>query len=357
MFPIQASQWVINKKFDLLFFIGSALLGIVYFFTLLFIPQYALLITAIVWVLFAQTHFGSTWFIYLDKKNREYFRQHPWIYYGFPLAIFAAVLTLGFFNQVLLVVLISIVSLYHVTKQSTGVLQLYRVRNKEFAPEVRKTENAALFSWSLFFAGFGGLQLPDFQRVFGSLLPLARGFFWLLLLVSIALTVAIIIQYRKRDINSFPKTLFLLNALLMYSPYVYAAVILVDIYQMEIATLTSLITHYMQYMGLVWLINRNKYGADTEYARENPILRGISKHVWLIIASILVYALLMAYLRWGIPATVHNTYLIRTLPNVVLALTAIHFYLDAFIWRFRNPFYKETVTPFVRPVATPPVDI
>ncbi len=347
--PIDKSQWVINPKFDLIFFIGSALLGVAYFFLLLFIPQHALLITAIVWVLFAQTHFGSTWFIYFDKKNRDYFRQHALTYYGLPVLIFVVVMVLGYYNEVLLAILISTVSLYHVTKQSLGILQLYRVRNKEFAPAVRKTENATIFAWTLFFAGAGALRLPNFIHMFVPIFPLVKLSVWTMLALAILGTVIVVWQYLKRERNSVPKTLFLLNAAIMYAPYLYAAVILVDIYQMEIATLTSLITHYMQYMGLVWLINRNKYGAETEYAKQNKFLHALSSNYGYIIAAILGYALLMAYFRWG-ASTSSSALVSKTIPNIVLALTAIHFYIDAFIWKFRNPFYKETVTPFVKPV-------
>ena len=69
-------------------------MGVVYFLLIYFFPVYALPITAVVWVVFAQAHFGSTWFIYFDKKNREYYRQHPIIYYVMPFVVAALVLAL-----------------------------------------------------------------------------------------------------------------------------------------------------------------------------------------------------------------------------------------------------------------------
>lgn len=348
MITMQSSQWVINKKFDLIFFIGSALLGIMYFVLLLFLAEHAFLITAIVWVLFAQAHFGSTWFIYFDKKNRDYFRAHPWTYYIFPLLIFAAVLSIGYVNQTLLVVLISIASIYHVTRQSYGILQLYRVRNQEFSPFEKQTEAAALFSWTLFFGTFGALHIPDFRAIFGPILPLASIVTWVLFAVAVLCAILLIYQFVNRERNSLPKNLFLLNATLMYAPYLYASIILVDIYQMEIATLTSLITHYMQYMGIVWLLNINKYQGDTPYAKENPFLRKVTSRYAYIIVAILAYALLMAFFRWGIPES--KTLLLKIIPNIVIAFTAVHFFIDAFIWKFWNPFYKETALPFVRPI-------
>lgn len=343
-----SSQWVVSKKFDLTFFLLPFLMGGVYFLLIYFFPAYALIITAVVWVVFAQAHFGSTWFIYFDKKNREYYRQHPFTYYVMPLAVAAAVLSIGYVNLTLLVVLISIASLYHVTKQSYGVLQLYRMKNGESSPTERQTEKLALFGWSLWFGGYGAFHLPDFRQFIVPVEALVRVGLWALFIVCALLTVLMIKQFLARPKNSAQKNIFLLASLALYSPYLYAAVILVDIYQMEIATLTSLIAHYMQYLGIVWLVNRNKYQETTPYGGQSPILKTISRRVPLILAVILGYGLLMAAFRWGVPQ--ENLVLYKILPNIVLALVAVHFYLDAFIWKFSNPYYRETVLPFIRPV-------
>src|SRR3989338_3116003 len=341
------SQWVVSKKFDLAFFLFPFLMGVVYFLLIYFFPAFALPITAVVWVVFAQAHFGSTWFIYFDKKNRQYYREHPIRYYVMPLVVAVAVLYLGYVNLTLLVVLISIASLYHVTKQSYGVLQLYRMKNGESSAGERQTEKMALFGWSLFFGGYGAFHLPDFSQFILPVETLARIGLWALFAVCAGLTILMVKQFIVRRQNSIQKNVFLVASLLLYSPYLYAAVILVDIYQMEIATLTSLIAHYMQYMGIVWLVNRNKYQETTPYGGQRPILRSVSKRVPLILAVILGYGLLMAAFRWGVPQG--NLALYKILPNVVLALVAVHFYLDAFIWKFSNPYYRETVLPFIKP--------
>ena len=68
-----------------------------------------------------------------------------------------------------------------------------------------------------------------------------------------------------------------------------------------------------------------------------------------IIAVVAAYSLLMAAFRWGIPSQYGGTVAL-VVPNIVIALTAIHFYIDSFIWKFRNPFVRETVMPFIKPV-------
>ncbi len=346
---IAQHQWVISPKFDTIFFLAPMLLGLLYFVSLMLAPGHALLITAFVWVVFAQTHFGSTWFIFFDKKNLAYYCQHPFIYFVMPVIIFIAVLALGAVNQTLLIILVAIASLYHVTKQNLGIMQLYRMRNKEYDLPTRRVENGTIFAWSLLFGAFGALQLPNFQAQFGTLLGLTWYGLAALLTLSAIGTLWIVVQYVRRGANSIPKTIFLITSILMYSPYLYASVVLVDIYQMEIATLTSLIAHYMQYIGIVWLINVNKYGKETEHAKRNPLLHAIASHYPAILLAILGYGAVMAGLRWGVPQ--QYPVLLNVVPNIVVGLMVIHFYIDSFIWRFRNPFIRETVLPFIRPVA------
>lgn len=348
---VENSQWVINRKFDLVFFLCPILLGLLYFLSLNLAPSHALLITAIVWVLFAQTHFGSTWFIFFDKKNRAHYRKHAFTYYVMPVIIMLAVLAIGYVNQSFLIILIAIASLYHVTKQNIGILQLYRMRNKETDLFEKKIETYTIFAWTLFFGVYGALQLPNFIKILVPVLPVIRIGCAALLVCAVIGSILLLQQFFRRKKNSLPKNVFLVTSILMYSPYIYASVFLVNIYQMEIATLTSLIAHYMQYIGLVWLININKYASDgTETAKNNRLLHVISKSYGYIVAAIVAYALFTAFLRWGIPPK--YTVLFAIVPNIVAGLMVIHFYIDSFIWRFRDPFVRETVLPYIKPVET-----
>ncbi len=85
-----------------------------------------------------------------------------------------------------------------------------------------------------------------------------------------------------------------------------------------------------------------------EYKEENKFLHKITKKYAYIIGIILAYGLLMAVFRWGVP----SKYIVwfTLFPTIILALNAIHFYIDGFIWRFSNPYYKQTVMPFIKPV-------
>ncbi len=339
------SAWAIDKKFDLLFFIGPVLAGLVYFAAAVNFPEFSLILTLLIWMVFAQGHFGSTWFIYADKKNRAYFSEHALVYFVIPALIFALVFLIGYAHFALLLVLISVVSLYHVSRQSIGILAIYRGKNGERNAFDRKVEEMTIFAWSLFFAGYGALHIPHFMQ-FVVILPLAKLGVAVLFGCALVGTLLIVIAAFRRERNSLPKSTFLLVSCLTYLPYIYATPLMERVQNFEIAGLIALVPHYMQYMGLVWLVDVNKYKEGTEYAHDNPFLAWVVANKVRIFALIMLYGAAMGFIYYGVPATLPLLGVIG--PLVVSALMMIHFYIDAFIWRFGNPFYRETVLPFVR---------
>lgn len=343
------STWIIHKRFDLAFFILPVFLGLAYFALVYSLPQYATLLTIVVWMLFAQTHFGSTWFIYFDKINRAHYYKNPGIYYITPLALFAGALMLGYAQPLLLSALVSAISLYHVTKQNIGILQLYRVRSKDFDPHIKKIENATVFSATFFFGGYGALHLAEFQPFLAPVRLLAEIGVWVLFISAVIGFLGVLYFYLRKETLSLPRASFFALSMLMYSPYLYIALLMQSNFQMETATLTALLAHYMQYLGLVWLMQRNKYRYDSTFGTENPFLATISQNLLYGFVLILGYAALMAYFRWIIPSQATSDTLVRVVPHIVLAFTLVHFYIDSFIWRFRDPFIKETVAPFIKP--------
>ena len=343
------SQWVVSKPFDLIFFLTPTLLSAGFLCAMTLFPQSVFFLTVFLWLAFAQSHFGSTWAVYFDRVNRDYYRQHKFTFYVMPVLLFTGALVLGYYQPAILFFLVPVASFYHVTKQSIGILQLYRIRNKEFSLLERKVETLILFAWGLFFTGCGVTSIDLFNPYLKNFLPVVLAGLALLFTAAAAGTAFILFHLYKRSENSIQKNIFLLVSILLYSPYLYTPGIINRTNLFEIATLTSLIPHYMQYVGLVWLINRNKYKPGTKYAEGNGFLSSVSQDFKKIGLWIFGYGAVMTLLYWFPPAAGNK--LPVFLRNIVLASLVIHFYIDAFIWRFRNPFIKETVLPFIRPAA------
>jgi hypothetical protein len=98
--------------------------------------------------------------------------------------------------------------------------------------------------------------------------------------------------------------------------------------------------HFVQYLAIVWLLHRRKYGAQSgtgslaqqmlEFVSgRTPVLVGT-----LVGAGVLLFIADRASRTLGIPWVYQVSW------NV---LVIMHFYLDGLIWAFRRPFVRESI--------------
>jgi hypothetical protein len=106
-----------------------------------------------------------------------------------------------------------------------------------------------------------------------------------------------------------------------------------------------LMGHFLQYLGIVWLLNRRKY-ALAEGSGHQRLLSAISTKTPLLVGSLVSVGLLFYGMR------VSADFLRISLSYTIIwnSLSLVHFYLDGFLWAFRNPFVRGSVAPYlVRP--------
>jgi uncharacterized Tic20 family protein len=105
-----------------------------------------------------------------------------------------------------------------------------------------------------------------------------------------------------------------------------------------------LMGHFLQYLGIVWLLNRRKYPALEGSGRQR-LLSSISTNTPLLLLTLVSVGSLFFVVelgtRWlGIPVS----YII--LWN---SLALIHFYVDGLIWAFKDPFVRNSLGPYLTP--------
>ena len=139
-------DFLYSFKYDSIFFLFPVWLPALYFLLIRLFPAHDLAIFLISYCLLAETHFCSTWTVYLDPKNRDYFNLRPWIFYYVPLLIVAACVFLTLTLGLKLTMLISsAISAVHVTRQSVGMVGIYRSKAKQFDLSVKNRENNAVY--------------------------------------------------------------------------------------------------------------------------------------------------------------------------------------------------------------------
>ncbi|MEW6734264.1 MAG: hypothetical protein AB1489_23260, partial [Acidobacteriota bacterium] len=329
-------SWIVNRPADLLLFIGSALAGYLYIWLNvgLGIPM---IILFWIWSLgFDGPHiFAMASRTYFDREERK---KRGKLLFGSLLVFFSLGPTLVLLElQPILLLLVATWAYYHVIRQHYGFMVLYKKKNDDLA----KIDNLLD---RLFLAVM--LIYPPFQRFFiykveemgiprqyalAQLLP------WLdpiLRLIIVTIAVAFIVRQlqRMRDGKALniPKYLLMLAVIpLHWLTFHYMGPL--D----SVPTVT--IFHNIQYHGIIWFYNRNRYQPRQEAARRYGWLPAWVTHrfAYYVIAALLFSALYRIPGYWL--GHYHPHELTRELAfGFFWGFGFTHYFLDSRIWRVRH---------------------
>ncbi|HET8676025.1 MAG TPA: hypothetical protein VFO63_09585 [Blastocatellia bacterium] len=338
-----ARNWIIDKRNDLIWFIGSVAVSYLFLAGNLLLVRLGLPVMILVWVWalgFDGPHvFGTVSRTYADNQER---RARARLFYGslslFLLGPLMLLLDLATGQSLFGPVFFFFASLwayYHLVKQHYGFMILYKKKNDDLAEIDNLIDRAfILLGMTYPFVRFMTHSFAARDRV-----PFATdsGPVWwfetLVLsafLISLMLFAGRLVQrlYLRQPIN-VPKLLLLAAAVPMHwivlrsletvQPAGAAALV-------AVSTLT--IYHNIQYHRIIWFHNRNKYcraGAE-DYGAASKI----NKTVWHYIAFALAFGAV-----YHIPH-----YTIVQPDSFAMAFiwggAFIHYYLDSKIWRVRR---------------------
>ena len=338
-----AHSWIIDKRNDLVWFIGSVSVSYLFLAGNLLLVSLGLPVMILVWIWalgFDGPHvFGTVSRTYADSKER---RARAKLFYGSlslfllgPAMLLADLATGRSLFGPAFFFFASLWAYYHLVKQHYGFMILYKKKNDDLAEIDNLIDRAfILLGMTYPFVHFMTHSFAARDRV-----PFATdsGPVWwfetLVLsafLISLMLFAARLAQrlYLKQPIN-IPKLLLLGAALPMHwivlralepvQPAGAAALV-------AVSTLT--IYHNIQYHRIIWFHNRNKYGRAG--SQDFGAASKISKSVWHYIAFALAFGAI-----YHIP---HYT-IVRP-DSFAMAFiwggAFIHYYLDSKIWRVRR---------------------
>ncbi|MGA9771080.1 MAG: hypothetical protein WBV94_18745 [Blastocatellia bacterium] len=337
--------WIINRKDDLIWFIGSVVTSYAFLAANLMLVKLGMSVMIMTWIWalgFDGPHvFGTISRTYADNEER---RKRAKLYYGSlilfligPAMLFADSLmgtnTLGpvFF------LLASMWAYYHLVKQHYGFMILYKKKNSDLAEIDNLIDRAfILLGMTYPFVRFLTHSYAAKERLEGMSLSTDSSSVWWVetlifsaFLISLGLFVGRQAQrlYLKQPVN-VPKILLLAACLPMHwivlralEPFAPTAGALA-----AVATLT--IYHNIQYHRIIWFHNRNKYSraGATNYGAASVISRSVWSYILFALAFGAIYHIphytvvkpdsyWMAFI-WGGAFT--------------------HYYLDSKIWRVRR---------------------
>ena len=343
-----ALGWIINKRDDLIWFIGSVVTSYAFLAANLVLVKLGLSVMIMTWIWalgFDGPHvFGTVSRTYADSEER---RKRARLYYG-TLSLFLVGPAFVLAGQARLLgtevwgpaffFFASLWAYYHLVKQHYGFMILYKKKNADLAEIDNLIDRAfILLGMTYPFVRFLTHSYAAKERLGGmGLSPQSESVWWFEALVFSAFIISLILfvgrqvhrLYLKQPIN-IPKLLLLGAAVPMHwivlrmlepvQPPAAAALA-------AVATLT--IYHNIQYHRIIWFHNHNKYSRPG--ARGYGAASVISKNVWSYIGFGLAFGML-----YHIPH-----YTIVQPDSFWMAFiwggAFTHYYLDSKIWRVRR---------------------
>jgi hypothetical protein len=331
---IERGGWIQSPSFD--------------FFLLIFAPLVTIPIMAGVYLgipilavggflTLAFAHYFSTVTFFFWKENRDYYRARWLAFFAGPAILAVAILLMLAFGVPLIIPFIVFFwNTWHVARQNCGILAIYRSRAGVSAPRQKVVANHAIIAVSTFLAVWNIDTHPEVSALFGlvsselpRLIVIAAGIAAAIFTVRLAIALL-----RREQPIGLPEGLFLMSSLLFFYPYLFLR-------SSEAATIAMLLPHYVQYLALVWLLHRRKFGSAMDGAP--AILRSMSANLYLLIPMLFVIGFSFYLLRGVSDGLGYGNLFI----GLYLLIALQHFYLDGLIWSFRRKHVRETILPFL----------
>jgi hypothetical protein len=364
--------WLFGARTDLLFFYAPILFGCV-----LLAGQQSAVSSSALWAIVLLNalgagpfHQGATWLAYFDRRNREEFSATAFkrfIFFAAPFLIFFATVAIMMVYPLAAILIFFFWSLQHIVSQNIGILLLYHNHNSDEAVvdrslEIRTQVLAALTFGLLFFyrAMFESahheilVSAPQIQ-----LSPFTTTVVWLSYLLPVVAAIGLLTVW------SIGKYFYQLNCRLQEGKALNVPSLLFWLYSIaslcplallgksfEEGNLIPSTVHWFQYIAINYVLVRNRGSAASSLvaAGESPLSGTGRRHssplrLFFLVGLLAVVCVMGTSL---IAVTVGaQPRLQQLLIGVVMGFGGVHYFLDAYLWRFREPSRRQAVLPYL----------
>lgn len=302
-------------------------------------------------VIFGNTHFAITWALYLNAANLRHFRSTPGraaIYFAVPPVILLTFWYLGVRQApapgtavfIWFVLALTAADYFHVVRQSFGVYAMFRARTgARFPAWTPSVENAYFLAlWALQLLTFGRGAVNGFAGAFDPSDPLTR-----IGLAAAAVLLALMLRSLAAAWQTGEDRAAVLVALGYLALQSASALMVVYRSQLYVA---SLAMHYVEYHVLM---APRLFAVPLDTSSRADRIAG-----WFRQHRLAFYLGLLLVATWASSAAIFGMsgravrpdgsfgwYLVNMLSGIFLA----HYFIEAFVWKFGNPFYRQTLGP------------
>jgi hypothetical protein len=335
-------RWIESPRFDLSLLALSPLFGLLIALAAVLLTEERLVKAGFIETMFfllGMPHYLSTYSFLLGDQNVAYYRTRKLAFYVAPVLIVGLLTaSLALHLYILVTLVVDSWNVFHVSRQSMGILSIYRHRGQGSNVSEKVVANTALFCIcaGLYCIRIG--QQDSFAHYF-QMLPWNPGPYLMPVLLSIGVVALLVLIARMRQRESgigAPELVFLLSSCLLFAPYIF-------IHFRPLASTAMLSGHYVQYLGILWLLNHRKYGVSPAGSFRQLALSAMSRYPVRIVTMLAIVSLGV----FGIDRIVHvmHAWAFHTWwLNIVVLL---HFYYDGLFWAFRYPYVRGSIGPYL----------
>lgn len=362
------SRYLAAPLYDLFFFQLPLIIGFGYFGLMLALDvpagQVAVFLPLL---LLAYAHQAPTFLFYLDRKNFALYSSRYGTYFVIPALLLIGGVGLSVAGEagfLLVFLVMALWQVWHTIRQNIGIATLYHRRNPEAGLETIGKERLLIYSSSILFCVIAGVRIysaeifPDRHPVHAFLASYGPALNIGAVLAAGGALAAYGVWLRvtgrlpgKVSPQSF---LFLTTAVATFCPLLFIPARPTPDEILLVQNM-CLAAHYFQYLGLTWMLNRNKYALGMperppDPGLRTPLLSLLARRASLMALGILLYGVVFTILRATVanaPPGVEKALLTRGSYGLLYGIAWIHFYLDGLFWTFKIPHVRETIAPFL----------
>ncbi len=334
--------WMASPQFDLLWYFCPIFVAIV---ATVLLDQFKFLAAGLMMVFIVNAfgvgpmHQGPTWFFYFDKKNLEYWsadKKRLFVYFVGPVLVGVGSIALAVMVPWLGLVVTTLWGVQHFVQQNFGMTMLYHNKDANEALPNRKLLLRSLWTPTIFFTTIFYYRLL-------SPVPVdmwAIGAFSIMGFVALVDILRYVLDMKRQVSTSgvrinAPALMFWLVGVLYYVPFIFPG------QRFETAYLIPGTMHWFQYIGLNLILVKHKYD-DQE--RKNDIPCGAN----LLMTILCVGSLFIVLATRGYQQEFSmDSVMFRVLTGIYVGLSNIHYYQDAFFWRFREKHQRDSIMPYL----------
>jgi len=372
-------NWIVNKKADLMLFIGGAITGYLMFFLHAGLHLNMLMVWFIWVVLIDTPHFYSTYLrTYFDREEYQARRKLllgslSWLLVGPALIGLSYILYLSgveiYITPFLLfIIFFNLWAYWHVVRQHYGILALYKRKNSDFGDLDTTIDKYLLYGGLIApFLTFA-IRHPEARALFGlnpefpaypAATVFSSAFFaqmqWEHVLVYLSVTFMIVIsaifigrqvQLRKagQPLN-MPKIFFFIALIPLYAYINYSPAVLTA----PLIAFTAFVTiyHDVQYHAIVWFYAKNRYHRPGVDKKRFGLAVSLSKNFGIYALAGIAMAALLRVTGSIFEVTPGLDPLVKTSQitlfgditlsalflSIVIGIPMHHYFVDQYIWR------------------------